>query len=275
MKSDYEHASQLEIDSYNLSDTSEEKEFDNITQLASKICNTPISTITFLQEDKQVFKSHHGLDITQTPIAYSICAHTIQNPDEVLIVEDARSDGRFSQNPFVTDDPKLVFYAGLAIVNTEGFVLGSLCVIDKAPRKLDESQIDSLKALANQVVQLLELRKKQSELKKINKTLKNESSYFRKRKFFFKTLVENGANGVIVFNEKMEFSYVSPSLEKILGYTLEEAMSMSLIEYAHPDDLGVMSAIIEKVLANPGVPISGSTSRIRHKDGSWRWLDAV
>lgn len=275
MKLDSEQVRQKSIDSYLLSDNSSEKVFDNITLLASQISNTPISVITFLQENTHVIKSYHGFKVDRSPIVDSFYSFAIQNPDEVMIIGDARKDAKFNQSQFVTDDSAVVFYAGIALVNGEGLVLGSLGVMDKLPRKLNDSQIDSLKALANQVVQLLELRKKQNELRQFNETLKKESSYFRKRKFFFRTLVENGANGVIVLNEKMEFQYVSPTLEKILGYTPEEAMSMNLIEFAHPDDIPVMSEVIERAFANPGVPIEGSTSRIKHKDGSWRWLDAV
>lgn len=150
---------------YNILDTLPEKDFDDITHLASVICQTPISLITLVDENRQWFKSRKGLPVTETPRVYSICSIAIQTPDEPCIVYDARKDSRFSTNPFVHGEPFLTFYAGIPLVNPEGYPLGTLCIMDHQPKELTEHQISSLKALANQVTGQLELRRKIEQLK--------------------------------------------------------------------------------------------------------------
>jgi len=165
------------LKSYAILDTLPEKEYDEITYLASQICGTPISLISIIDETRQWFKSHHGLQATETPKEYAFCAHAINDQDKILIVPDSRIDERFHDNPLVTDNPYVIFYAGIPLVSPNGYSLGTLCVIDNVPRKLDETQIQSLKALANQLVKLMELRislieidKSRQKLKELNAT---------------------------------------------------------------------------------------------------------
>lgn len=149
---------------YNLLDTLPEKDFDDITMLASHICDTPISTITLIDTNRQFFKSHHGLTNNETPRDYAFCAHAINDPDKIFIVSDSTKDQRFFDNPLVTGEPKVIFYAGIPLVTTDGFSLGTLCVIDNKPRNLSEAQLNALKALSNQVMRLLELKRNHSLL---------------------------------------------------------------------------------------------------------------
>jgi len=145
---------------YSLLDTLPEKEYDEITFIASLICKTPISLISLIDDKRQWFKSHHGLNATETPKEYAFCAHAINNKNKVLIVTDSRKDERFHDNPLVTDDPHVIFYAGVPLVTSDGYPLGTLCVIDNKPNQIDEIQIKALKALSNQLVRLFDLRKK-------------------------------------------------------------------------------------------------------------------
>lgn len=156
---------------YEVLDTLEEEDYDNITQLASAICETPISLVSLLDDKRQWFKSHHGLEVSETPKDFAFCAHAIVDPTATLSVEDARLDERFKENPLVKGDPRIVFYTGVPLVNPEGFPLGTLCVIDRKPKLLDEDQIRSLRALAKQVVNLLELRKANRSLTIYNRKL--------------------------------------------------------------------------------------------------------
>ena len=153
------------LKSYSILDSLPEKDYDDVTRLASEICQTPISLISLIDDKRQWFKSNHGLPIRETPREHAFCAHAIINPHETMIVSDSRQDERFAQNPLVTGDPHVVFYAGVPLVDSDGFALGSLCVIDHTARQLTPSQLAALKTLASQVMNMLELRKTNAALK--------------------------------------------------------------------------------------------------------------
>lgn len=159
-----ENERQQLLESYSILDTLPETDFDNLTSIASVICGIPISLITLLDNDRQWFKSQHGINISETPRDYAFCAHAINADEEVFIIPDARIDGRFHDNPYVTGDPNVIFYAGVPLTDSSGLPLGTLCVIDNKPNELNSTQLDALKALADQVMKLLELRKNKTYL---------------------------------------------------------------------------------------------------------------
>ncbi|NUY79578.1 GAF domain-containing sensor histidine kinase [Flavobacterium sp. MAH-1] len=150
--------------SYKVLDTEPEKDFDDITRLASEICGAPMSVITLLDENRQWFKSKIGLDLNESDRESSFCGHAITTPDRTFIVNDALDDERFHDNPHVSVENGVRSYAGVPLVNPDGFALGVLCVIDTQPKKLEEFQIKALEKLANQVSKLLELRKNNFKL---------------------------------------------------------------------------------------------------------------
>lgn len=151
---------------YEILDTFSEREYDDITFLASQICGTPISLISLLDEKRQWFKSHHGIEASETSKEIAFCAHAINEPNDIMIVADSRMDHRFHDNPLVTSNPHVVFYAGVPLVTPNGFPLGTLCVIDNEPRNLTDLQIEMLKILARQLMSLMELRISLIELRK-------------------------------------------------------------------------------------------------------------
>jgi len=157
--------------SYHILDTATEKDFDELTELASAICGTPIALISLVDKDRQWFKSHHGLNVSQTDRALSFCAYAINKPEELLQIEDATKDKRFKDNQLVTGDPNIVFYAGVPLVDEGGYALGSLCVIDRERRELNATQQSALKILAAQVISKLKLRKKLLELETAGKRI--------------------------------------------------------------------------------------------------------
>lgn len=154
-----------ELSTYAILDSIIEEDYDNLVHMAASICETPMSLITIIDKSRQWFKSCTGLDASETPRGISFCGHAINQPDIPLIVEDTFLDERFCDNPLVVDGPKLRFYVGIPLITENGFPLGTLCIADTKPRKVSENQLESLKMLAKQVMNLLALRKSKIKLK--------------------------------------------------------------------------------------------------------------
>ncbi len=161
------------VESYGLMGTGPEKEFDDIARIASEICHVPISLITLIGDDMQWFKAHHGTDFVEMPREVAFCSYAIVEPDLPLIIQDLRLDERFREHPLVTGPTKVVFYAGVNLVNPEGFAVGTICIVDQKPHQLEVHQLETLKALANMVAQMFELRRKLKHLEAANKKLEN------------------------------------------------------------------------------------------------------
>jgi len=153
-----------ELRSYDILDSLNEKDYEDITTLASVICDVPIVLISLVDKDRQWFKSHYGLDADETHRQHSFCSHAITNPGQAFIIPDSRLDDRFKNNPLVTGNPNVIFYAGIPLVSNSGYGLGTFCIIDNKPRELTEAQLNALNILAGQVMNLLELRKTNNTL---------------------------------------------------------------------------------------------------------------
>jgi signal transduction histidine kinase len=139
-------------------DSAPERDFDDIAALASSVCGTPMSQVNLVDMDRQWSKAGVGTDVTETGRDVSFCAHAILGKD-LLVVPDARQDVRFADNPAVTAEGGTRFYAGAPLITTDGYALGTLCVADRRPRRLDTQQLQALRALARQVTSQLELRR--------------------------------------------------------------------------------------------------------------------
>lgn len=197
----------LALKEYSILDTLPEKEYDDITYLASQICGTPISLISLIDDKRQWFKSHHGLDATETPKEIAFCAHAINDKNNIFIINDSRKDERFHDNPLVTDDPYVIFYAGVPLISSDGYPLGTLCVIDNKPNKLDDSQLKALQAFTNQLMNLFELRKKSIELQTKIFEIETQNKGLEQFARIAAHDIKSPLNSIIMMSEFFEMSY--------------------------------------------------------------------
>jgi PAS domain S-box-containing protein len=192
---------------YEVLDTEPEAEFDDLTRLASYICGTPIALVTLVDASRQWFKSRLGLDVTETPREQAFCAHAILG-DDVFEVQNALEDERFADNPLVSGSPDIRFYAGAPLRTADGFNLGTVCVIDRVPRKLDERQRDALRTISHQVVHLLELR--------VGALRLDQVAAFRQ------AILDSAVPSIISTTLEGVITVFNRGAEKMLGYRADE-----------------------------------------------------
>ena len=154
-----ETARLVALHDYGILDTPADPRTDVFVRLAADLFETPISLVSLVDKDRQWFKAAVGLDASETSRDLAFCAHAILAPTEVMVVEDAGLDPRFAGNALVTGAPHIRFYAGAPVVSPEGFPLGTLCVIDRKPRKLDEAGRRRLADLAMGAASVLDLHR--------------------------------------------------------------------------------------------------------------------
>ncbi len=204
--------------SFNILDTPAEAEFDDLTRLASQICDTPIALISLIDAGRQWFKSRVGLDATETPRDIAFCSHAILSSD-VMEVRNAEADGRFADNPLVTCDPHIRFYAGMPLIAADGHHMGTLCVIDRVPRTLNAMQLGALRTLGRQVV-------RQMELRIASRRLAHESA-------FRQSILNSAAESIISVDPEGIIITFSRGSERLLGYTAAELVGQATPALIH------------------------------------------
>ena len=254
---------------YQILDTRSDPVFDDLAALASYVCGTPIALVSLVDSDRQWIKARVGLDVSETPRDVSFCAHTILAND-TMVVEDALADSRFADNPLVTTDPKIRFYAGAKLTTSDGYALGSLCVIDRVPRKLTSAQKEALQALSRQVVaQMAEIiadRKQTEELKAANQAAEAAS---RAKSEFLANIsheLRTPLNGVIGMTELVLDSELTSEQRENLDVVKSSADSLLSLVNHILDFSEIESGKAGPEAAERGCRTYGATgSRKRHK----------
>ena len=238
--------------SYDILDTDAEPAFDAVTQAAALICDTPVALVSLVDEDRQWFKSICGLEgLSQTPRSVAACAHTILG-DDILEIEDTDGDLRFFDNPFLREH-SIRFYAGANLVDAAGFNLGTLCVVDRKPRRLTAQQRRSLAELSKTVIKLIEHRRADRALRQGEK--------------LYRELFQSAAHGLALVTLQSEWVAVNPAFCRMLGYTEAELLALSMHAIVHPDDV---SPDLTRYWALLAGEITGyaTTKRYIRKDGA-------
>ncbi|OAQ38005.1 hybrid sensor histidine kinase/response regulator [Pedobacter psychrophilus] len=239
------------LKSYQILDTLPKETFDRFTKLASIICNTPISLVSLIDEDRQWFKSKVGLDVNQTPRDIAFCHHSILGQD-IMEVQDATKDFRFKNNPLVTSDPNIKFYAGYPLKDSNGYNLGTICVIDRVPRKLDDHQKEALKILGDAVVDLIAQQRKVQETENFNELFKISKDI------------------ICVFDYDGIFRNVNPAFGKLLSYQEDYILNRSIYDFIHPDDLSATKNKLQSLAKGNKTVVF--TNRLKGKDDSYKIL---
>lgn len=247
---------------YGILDTPPIEGFDRITRLASRIFRVPIALVSLVDEDRQWFKAKVGLDADETPRDLAFCAHAICQPD-VLVVEDATEDPRFSANPLVTSDPKIRFYAGAPLWTSDAFALGTLCIIDREPRTLSREERDLLKDLAAFVIDEIELMQSRrnerlTQMRLIDAVEALPDGF----------VIYDADDRLVVCNQKYREIYAESADLLVPGASFEEIIRTGVARGQYPDSLDCEEQWIEQRLHRHRHP----TEAIEQRLASGRWL---
>lgn len=244
---------------YQILDTLPEKEIDDIVQLASDICGAPIAMVSLVDKDRQWFKAKLGITESESARDISFCQHTILGND-IFEVSDARLDEVFANNPFVTGEHQIRFYAGAPLVSAEGYNIGSLCVLDRSPKQLSDNQKKSLRSLARFVMSHLELRRHRAEIEQ------EKTQYYK--------MIENAGDIIYTSDPAGYFQYVSNAATKIIGYTPEELRGKHFNDLI-PDDWREGVQYFYQGQFKSSTPETNLEFQILTKNGERKWVEQI
>lgn len=244
------------LDRYRILDTPREQDFDDITALAGEICGTPIAVTTLLAAERQWFKAEVGLGISETPLNVSFCRHAVLGV-ESMVVPDATLDPRFRDNPLVTGEPHLRFYAGAILRSADGVPFGTLCVLDYEPRQPTAAQIRALEVLARQVVTQLELRR----------ALREQHERDARHRQIVASAIDYA---IITMDPEGRVTSWSEGARRVLGWTEEEMLGATAHRFFTPEDRAARRPDTEMELSREHGFAPDERWHLR-KDGSRIW----
>lgn len=215
---------------YNILDTVPEEAFDELTELAAQICGSPISLVSLTDSHRQWFKSKVGIDAVEVPREQAFCAHALAKPDDLFVIPNMLEDERFAENPLVTDDPSIRFYAGAPLVTPDGFPLGTLCVLDRMPRNLTPEQRKALQVLGRQVITQMELRLQIQKLERQITRYQQAEAKLRASDQQVVDLLEGMTDGFWALDRQWRFTFVNQRAGQILQKPPEELLGKVIWE---------------------------------------------
>lgn len=218
-----EQARLLKLDEYQVLDTAPEPSFDAITALTAYVAGTPIALVSLADANRVWFKSHHGMDVTEHPRDTSFCTHVVSS-EVHLVVPDASLDPRFADNPDVTGLPHLRFYAGFPLRTADGFVLGTLCALDRQPRELDAEQRELLRSLAHLVVDQLEMRRQGLQLRTRQHALQSDLRHSSDEASRLHSILSSASLAVVETTPDGVIREFNPAAERMLGFCADEVV---------------------------------------------------
>jgi len=243
------------LESYRVMDTPPESSFDDLTTLVARILDVPIALVSLVDADRQWFKSRYGLDAPETPRDISFCGHVVAE-QELLVVPDAFEDSRFHDNPLVTGDPRVRFYAGVPLTTPDGHILGTLCAIDHEARQVSANQLDTLSILGRQVADQLELRRQ----------LRLTKDYEQRLRTLFETAVDT----IVTIDEAGLIEGVNAVVKRTFGYEPSELVGQHVGVLMPPRHRERLEQYLRHYPNDPGAKLIAATQEAVavRKDGT-------
>jgi len=258
---------------YAVLNTAPEPAYDQLAELAASICGTPIAAVSLIDSDRQWIKANVGLNFSETARDVAFCAHTIAQRD-LLVVPDATRDPRFADNPLVTSEPHIRFYAGAPLITSDGHALGTLCVLDYAPRQLDDQQRDALRVLSHQVVARLELRKAKTDLQAAERSAGSTLEALRASEEFKTRLIACSRDCIKVLDLEGRLIFMNEGgMQELEICDLGPVLGNSWIDFWEGADREAARAAVEQARRGDIGRFTGFfATRVRQQP---RWWDVV
>lgn len=262
---------------YSVIDTPSEEFYDTLNSLVANICNAPISLISFIDEDRQWYKSKIGMDIDELPVEETICQYTLLE-DDILEIQDTLNDERLVDNPSVQTENGIRFYAGISLRSPKGYAIGSVCAADFKPQQLSEIQKQTLRDVAKMVMIHLETKKRNEEMENelrdiLTDKIKSSERQIRIQERVYNNLFEaiSQSNAIIEFSIDGTILNLNERFAEMMGYSVEELIGQKHTLLLTESLIENNDFVWEKIAA--GQPYSGKFRR-RKKDGKTIWIQA-